>query len=497
MSSECQPTVALHYFCYMRFYILPLILLTSIPAIAQDTTNRWTLRKAVDYAVRNNLTVQQADIQRMYADVDLHQANMAKLPTLNGNLYGGYSFGLTENRTTGTLASANIFQSQANVSANYTIFNWFVRKNNIEANKIALAATKAGIERAQNDISLSVANTFLQAMLNNETVRVAEVQLSQSQEQLRRTNALVNAGTVPELNSLQLQAQVATDSANLIQAQSAYRQAIIQMKALLNLPQDTAFSIVIPPVELIPLDNLSDLEPRFVYSQALTNQPLQKINELRLQQAGYLVKAARGAMYPTVFAQGSLSTAYARIGFPTINTTIRKDVLTDNYVIVNGVKQFLYLDQVVEGSPGKLLYTPFWRQLNNNFGQNIGIGISFNIFNQHQARSQWNRSKIQVQQYQIQQQQDNATLQSDIFNAYELSVAALQKYNASIKQVDVSQQALDLANKRYELGLLNVLDLIITQNNLQRARIEMVRNRYDYVFKMKVLEFYKGNGIRL
>lgn len=462
MSSECQPTVALHYFCYMRFYILPLILLTSISAIAQDTTNRWTLRKAVDYAVRNNLTVQQADIQRMYADVDLKQANLTRLPTLGGSISSGYSFGLSDNPATGTLESSNFFSTQAGVQTNYTIFNWFVRKNDIEANRLALEATRAGIERAQNDISLSVANTFLQAMLNNETVRIAEVQLSQSQEQFRRTNALVNAGTVPELNSLQLQAQVATDSASLIQAQSSYRQAIIQMKALLNLPQDTAFSIIIPPVELIPLDNLSDLEPRFVYNQALTNQPLQKINELRLQQAGYQVKVARGAMYPTFFAQAGLNTRY-----------VNSNIIPSAFKV------------------------PFFSQLNNNFGQNIGVGLSFNIFNQHQARSQWNRSKIQVQQYQIQQQQDNATLQSDIFNAYELSVAALQKYNASIKQVDVSQQALDLANKRYELGLLNVLDLIITQNNLQRARIEMVRNRYDYVFKMKVLEFYKGNGIRL
>jgi outer membrane protein len=462
LSPECQPTVALHYFCYMRFYILPLILLTSISVTAQDTTNRWTLRKAVDYAVRNNLTVQQADIQRMFADVDLQQSNMTILPTLGGNVSTGWSFGLSNNPATGTLESSNFFSTQAGVQTNYTIFNWFARRNDIEANKLALAATKAGIEKAQNDISLSVANTFLQAMLNNETVRIAEVQLGQSQEQLRNTNALVRAGTVPELNSLQLQAQVATDSANLIQAQSSYRQAIIQMKALLNLPQDTAFAIIIPPVELIPLDNLSDLEPRFVYSQALTNQPLQKINELRLQQAGYQVKIARGSMYPSFFAQAGVNTSY--VNSNTIPAAFK---------------------------------TPFFKQLNNNFGQNLGVGVSFNIFNQYQARSQWNRSKIQVQQYQLQQQQDNAALQSDIFNAYELAVAALQKYNASVRQVDVSQQALDLANKRYELGLLNVLDLIITQNNLQRARIEMVRNRYDYVFKMKVLEFYKGNGIRL
>jgi outer membrane protein len=167
-------------------------------------------------------------------------------------------------------------------------------------------------------------------------------------------------------------------------------------------------------------------------------------------------------MYPTVFAQGGLNTAY-------VNSSITPSAFK----------------------------SPFFQQLNKNFGQDIRIGVSFNIFNQYQARSQWDRAKIQVNQYQVQQQQDNASLQSDIYNAYELSVAALQKYNASVRQVQVSEQALDIANKRYALGMMNVLDLIITQNNLQRARIEMVRNRYDFVFKMKVLEFYKGNGIRL
>lgn len=492
MSYECQPTVALYYFCYMRLYILPLILLISISVTAQDTTNKWTLRKAVDYAVKNNLTVKQADIQRMYADIDFNQSQLTKLPTLGGNISIGYAHGLSDNPVTGTLESANFLSGNIGVQTNYTIFNWFARKYNIEANRVNLEATKAGIERARNDISLSVANTFLQAMLSQETIRISEVQLSQSQEQLRNTNALVRAGTVPELNSLQLQAQVATDSANLIQAQSSYRQAVIQMKALLNLPQDTPFSIVIPPVELIPLDNLSDLEPKFVYSQALLNQPLQKINALRLQQGQFQVKAARGSMYPALFAQAGLNTRFssnaqrARLSGVTIQPTGAKVLIgTQEYDVLAPKPEY-----IVES-------TPFFSQLNQFFGQNVGVGISFNIFNHHQARSQWNRSKIQVQQYQLQQQQDNTALQSDIFNAYELAVAALQKYNASVRQVEVSQQALDLANKRYELGILNVLDLIITQNNLQRARIEMVRNRYDYVFKMKVLEFYKGNGIRL
>lgn len=446
----------------MRLYILPLALFICFTAQAQDSTNKWTLQKCVAYAVANNLTVKQADIQRMYAAIDLQQANMTTLPTLSGSISAGYGFGLSENPTTGTLSSSTLFRNQIGVQSNYTIFNWFSRKYNIEASRLNDEAARAGIEKARNDISLNVANTFLQAMLNNETVRVSEIALSQTQEQLRNTNALVRAGSVPELNSLQLQAQAATDSANVIQARSSYRQAVIQLKALLNLPQDTTFVLIMPPVDAIPMDPLAELDPKVVYNLALTNQPAQKINTFRLQQAAAQLKSARGSMYPSVFAQGGLNTSF-------VNSSI---------------------------TPSQFK-SPYFTQLNNNFGQNIGVGISFNIFNQYQARSQWNRAKVQVNQYQIQQQQDNASLQSDIFNAYELAVTAFQKYNASVRTVEVSERALELANKRNTAGLLNILDLITTQNNLQRARIEMVRNRYDYIFKMKVLEFYKGNGIKL
>jgi len=276
----------------MRLYILPLILCICFTAKAQDTTNKWTLQKCVAYAVANNLTVKQADIQRMYAAIDLQQANMTTLPSVNGSISSGYRFGLSENPATGTLSSSNLFTTQIGVQSNYTIFNWFARKYNIEANRLNDEAARAGIEKAQNDISLNVANTFLQAMLNNETVRVSEIALSQTQEQLRNTNALVKAGSVPELNSLQLQAQAATDSANLIQARSSYRQAVIQLKALLNLPQDTAFVLIMPPVDAIPMDPLSELEPKVVYNLALTNQPAPKINTFRLQQAAAKLKSA-------------------------------------------------------------------------------------------------------------------------------------------------------------------------------------------------------------
>jgi outer membrane protein len=479
----------------MSRFVLPLVaILLVFSAIAQDTANKWTLRKCVDYAVRNNISIRQAGTQTQLSQIDVHQNEMTKLPTLGASLSGGYNFGLSNNPATGTLESNNFFAAQAGVQTNYTIFNWNVRKNSIEASKLALKAAEAGIEKAQNDISLSVANSFLQAMLNNETVRIAEIQMNQSLAQLTNTNVLVRAGSVPELNSLQLQAQVANDSATLIQARSNYRQALIQLKALLNLPQDTTFEIVIPPVELIPVQSLADLNPGYVYNMAITNQPLQRANEFRLQQSKKQVFIARGSMYPSIGAQGSLSTAFTAYKYPITAPDFSVKPDTNKLVYINSPSNPLIITRTKQVGTFRI---PLGEQLKNNFGQFFGIGINFNIFNQHQARSQWERAKIIVRQNELQQQQDNLNLQSDIYNAYELAVTALQRYNASLRQVETTEKAMDFANKRYTLGLLNVLDLITTQNNLLRARVEMVRNRYDYVFKMKVLEFYKGLGIQL
>ncbi len=478
----------------MSRFVLPLVsLLLFFSATAQDTANKWTLRKCVDYAVRNNISIKQAGTQTQLSNIDVHQNEMTRLPTLGASLSGGYNFGLSNNPATGVLESNNFFAAQAGVQTNYTIFNWNVRRNSIEASKLGLKAAEAGVEKAQNDISLNVANSFLQAMLNNETVRIAEIQLNQSLAQLTNTNVLVRAGSVPELNSLQIQAQVATDSATLIQARSNYRQAIIQLKALLNLPQDTTFDIVIPPIELIPLQSLADLAPAYVYSMAIANQPLQRANEFRLQQSRRQVSIARGSMYPSIGAQGSLSTSYAAIKYPVAGLGTGFDTSIAFINTGSGIFQVLSPKTIIAGYQK----TPFTTQVRDNFGQFIGIGINFNIFNQHQARSQWERAKIQVRQFELQQQLDNQILQSDIYNAYELAVTALQRYNASQRQVETSERAMEFANKRYTLGLLNVLDLLTTQNNLLRARIEMVRNQYDYIFKMKVLEFYKGMGIRL
>jgi outer membrane protein len=167
---------------------------------------------------------------------------------------------------------------------------------------------------------------------------------------------------------------------------------------------------------------------------------------------------------------------------------------TGAFVNVNGT-QYAVL------APGKSIAgfegIPLTRQLNRNFGQSVGLSINIPIFNQYTTRTQWQRAKIAITQNELVDEQEKVNLKNNIYNAYQNAFASYQKYNASVRTVEASQKAFDFSKKRYDIGLLGTLDFIITQGNLFRARVEELSNRYDYIFQMKVLEFYKGQGLRL
>ena len=139
----------------------------------------------------------------------------------------------------------------------------------------------------------------------------------------------------------------------------------------------------------------------------------------------------------------------------------------------------------------------FLRQLDFQFRQSLGIGVNIPIFNNGSAKINWQRSKLNVQNQQLQLEKDNQTLKQDIYNAYNSALAAYQRYQASVKSVQTAEYSYELTRKRYEAGLLRTIDLITNQNNLFRSRLEKISNQFDYVFRMKVLEFYKGQGIKL
>ncbi len=481
-----------NYFCRMitRSIKLVFFLFTFTNSFAQQ---KWDLRQCVDYAMKNNISVRQADVQARIAALTYQQSKLSQYPFANLQNSAGSQFGRSIDPSTNQFTNDKILFANHSLNVNLDLFNWFSKKNTIAANRFQADAYVQGIEKARNDIALNVANAYLQIVLNAEQIKISDVQVKQSLDQADNIRKRVDAGALPELNLAEIEAQLANDSSTLITANANYTLSILQLKALLNLDADASFDVELPPVELIPVESLADLDPAAVYQLATTNMPQQKINELNLQAAIKNAAAARGNLYPSLSLFGGLDTRYsdAQKLLPKnyVNT-----IIPIGFVDVNGSNYIVQTQQLLPTGTTKNTY---FRQLNNNFSQSIGLGFSVPIFNGGVARTNWRKAQLNVANVELQKELDSKTLKQDIYQAHANAIAALQKFHASSKSVETSQKAYDFAKKRFDVGLLNTIDLITNQNNLFRAKINKASAQADYVFKMKLLEFYKGQGLKL
>jgi outer membrane protein len=472
---------------FVHFFIS--ILITSA-AIGQE---KWDLQKCVDYALKNNISVRQADLQIRFAQLDFQQSKLSMYPSANFNSSLGYSSGRNQDPTTFSLITTGYLFNNSSLQASVDLFNWFSKKNTVAVRELNVKANEAGLEKAKNDVALNVAVAYLQVLLAKEQITLAEVQVALSKANYESTRKQVDAGKLPELNAANLESILASDSSALIAAQVQANQLLLQMKALMNMDPAFAFDIVTPPVSMIPIENLADLQPEAVYGSALTNMPQQKVDELNLKAALKYVKVARGSMYPTFSLFGSLGSSYNnKANEIKSKTQVNAPVGT---VTVGGTPyQVFPLSPFDVFTYGKMGY---FDQLNQNFRQSVGLSISVPILNGGVLRTAWQRSKLDVKRVELQKEQNSFTLKQDIYKAYNDAVAAVQKFNANKKTVESSQKAYDFATKRYELGLLSTFDLITSQTNLAQAKSQLLYSQYDYVFKMKLLEFYKGQGLKL
>lgn len=472
---------------------LGIALLFFHSSFAQPAIEKWDLRKCVEYALEHNISVRQADLEIRFAELDFKQSKLAQYPSANLSSNIGYSAGRNQDPTSFSLITTGYVFNNYSLQASVDLFNWFTKKNTIAVKDLNLKATAAGVEKAKNDIALNVAVAYLQILLAREQVNLALAKVIQTRSQLESTRKQVDAGKLPELNAANLESLVASDSSSLISAETAVQRSLLQLKALLNLDAGQPFDIITPSVQGIPIENLADLQPEAVYNLAISNMPQQKVDEWNLKAALKSVEVARGSMYPTISLFGSLGSAFNNKANEIKSITPVNSPF--GTVTVSGTPYQVYpLSPFNAYTYGKIQY---FDQLNQNFRQSIGLSVSVPILNGGILRTAWQRSKLSVKQVELTKEQNSFTLKQDIYTAYNDAVAAVQKFNADKKAVEASQKAYDFAIKRYELGLLSTYDLITTQTSLQQAKIQRLYSQYDFVFKMKLLEFYKGQGLKL
>ncbi len=476
----------------MRFFILFLAFafLSIQNAGAQQ---KWNLKTIVEYAMANNLGVKQSELQAKLSGLTYNQSRLSRYPNANYNASTSLNSGSNQDPTTFSRITQSYLAAGMQLQTSADIFNFYSKQNLILANEWEMKAAMANVGKIKNDIALSAANAYLQILLSIEQEKITIVQIEQTNAQLSNTRKQVDAGALPELNAVQLEAQLAQDSVNYLTTKGNTTQAILNLKAFMNIDAGAPFEVDLPPVESIPVEAIADLQPDYVFNQAVTNQPQQLYNEYRLKAAEKNKLSARGAMYPTFGAFASLGTSY--------NNKARQVSASEPVFLPFGsvtVGPTTY--EVFPLQPfNNFTYSkrPLFGQFSDNFRQSIGLNVSVPIFNGASLRTNYERSKINISSLELQKEQDNQKLKQDIYSAYNAALVALEKFTASQKAVASAEQTYLYAGKRFNVGMLSTFDLITTQNNVLRAKLEYTINRFDYVFKMKVLEFYKGLGLKL
>jgi outer membrane protein len=442
-------------------YLFSLFLFAGLSVQAQEPA-QWDLKSCVEYAIQHNISVQQADVAARLAKLQADLASSSRLPTINGTTGMGMRFGRSIDPTTNGFSSTQFLYNNFGLNGGVQLYNAGKLKNNAAATSFSWYASEADKLTIANDISLNVATYYLQILSAIEQSEIAKIQIQQTKEQLAATGKRVEVGLLPELNLLELETQLANDSSNYINAISSVQQSKLNMMALLNLDAAKSFEILAQPVDQIKLQTLADLQPDYVFNVATQNMPNIKAATLRVQAAEKNSLAAKAGFYP------SLSFGYN---------------LTSNFS--NQSKDWANV------------WNGWNTQVNNNFGQNIGFQMSIPLFNGNQSKINYRQSKLNLSNVKLQADNTQLKLKQDIYSAYTNAIVAFNKLNAAQKALTSSEKTYQFATKRYELGLLGTIELLSNQNNYLKAKVNFKTAQYEYVFRIKLLEFYKGEALTL
>ena len=482
-----------------RIFGLMMILLTlaSANAVAQESSaKKWTLQECVNHAIENNLTVQRSRLDLQGREVNLAQSKADIFPTLNlGGSYG-WSFGRSIDRTTNLFASQTITSSGISGNSSATLFAGKQKMNTIKQSELDLQSSNFNLEQSKQNVTLDVITFYLNVIFNRELVGNANYQLQTSQEQLKRTTRLVEAGSLPISDQFDLESQNATNELNVATAKNNLATALLSLKQVLQIPANEAFDIEIPELEL---DNYAvpTMSVGAVYDVAEQTQPSVKSADLGIESSIMGLKVAKGASYPSVSVNGSLSTNYSDIADQprqildgtTSSVTEPIGFLTNDPSV--GVSQTFDVPNVSEVDPD---FT-FSEQFDENFGQGISLNLSIPVFNGHRTKAGIQRAIIANKQAEITSKEVRNNLRQTIELAYNDAGAAQKTFEARNKQVTSLEESFRNAEKRFNLGAVNFTDYQIAQNNLFQARTDLVRAKYDYIFKLKILDFYQGKPI--
>lgn len=447
------------------------------------------LQQCIDMALQNNIEIRQGQIQVQGSELQLRQSKFNQLPTVNGFISQGLSSGRNINPGTNAFVDQAVRSNNFQVSSSVPIFQGFQLKNQIAQNQTNVRATSKELAATQNNVALIVVQQYLNVLTGAEQLEIARRQVEATQAQLDRTQKLVTAGSLPEGNLYDLRAQIANDQLAIVNAQNTVDLAKLALLQAMNLPAGQAFEVEYLKLP-DPRTETYTATAQQVYEIAAGTQPQIEGADLRIEAARRQIDIARAGLYPRLSFNGSISSLFSNVGLQrrTPNGTIR---IPQTVILPDGSSQqiFFLQDSFTSESYG------FTEQLGNNLNRSLQLSLNIPIFNQRFSRTQILNATLQQQNVQLTADNTRLQLRQQIETAYTNLNTSLNRYQATQIQVTALEQALRVAESRFNAGALNGTDYSIAKTNLDRSRASLVQSKYDYVFRTKILDFYQNKPL--
>lgn len=460
-------------------------IITEFQLLPQKT---WTLEDCISYAIENNIDIKRQKLAYNIFENEFKQSKLNMLPSLNGGSNYRFNYGHTVDRFTNEFIENNVQSNDLYIQASMNLFKGFENQNQIKMNQFNLLAELENLNKLKNDITLLIATAYLQILFNEELLEVSTSQLEVTNLQVERAEKQVEVGNKAKGELLEILAIASNEKVNVASARNNLRLSYLNLMQLLDLKADTLkeFVIEIPGDIAIDAENVS-ISVNDIYNEAITIMPQVKGAEFKLKSSEKQLDIARWQQYPTLALSGTYYTGYS-------------DARTIIDINNPGTRLIGYVENSNENvySPtfGMKDY-PYFDQLKDNASTSIEFRLAIPIFNGWQVQKNISNAKIGVLDTKYMLNQNKQYLYKDIEQAHADAKASLEKYYSSEEAVKSNEEAYNYTEQKFNVGLVSSVDFNIAKTNLLKAKSDYLQAKYEYIFKSKILDFYRGTPISL
>lgn len=433
------------------------MLFTVVNSFSQK---KWTLQECVDHAIENNVSIKQIELDNKLAEIDQKDAYGNFLPNLNASASHSWNVGLNTNITTGILENQTTQFTSMGASASVDIYRGLQNQNRFRRSKLALISSQYQHLKMEEDVALNVVNAYLQVLFNKETIKVQKQQYQTDSLQLIRSNALVDAGMIPSGDLFDMKATVATNKQRIIEAEYALLVSKMSLAQLLQLESFKEFDIADVEYDFEP-NTIFFESPESIYYKARNERTELKIAENNVQIAEKDIEIAKGARLPSLVGYYSFS---SRVSYA----------------------------KIPDGMGGEMKPPSFLDQFDMYKGHNFGLQLNIPIFSGFAIQNNIERSRVNLEKTKLALEQTELDLERNIYTAYSDAKGAMETYLATVEMLKAREEAFRYTKERYENGMATSFDYNQAQTLLVNTKSDLLRTKYDYLFRTRILEFYFG-----